>query len=237
MNGRIGVPAGGFPEPFRTRVLRGEKPSVPDGKRPGETIPAPDFEAEAKKLTERTGVPFIEDFDQIEDSETQNYFHYNDLISQALYPDVHRAFQSHLSKYSDTSMIPTPFFFAGMTVGEQVDYKNVAGRDRYIKLSAIGHVQEDGHRRVFFEVNGLQNSFDILDRTDAGVSLADKREKADPSNDGHIACSMKGLVVDVLKAEGDLVEEGEPIAVLSAMKMESVISAPKSGRITKCLVL
>lgn len=48
---------------------------------------------------------------------------------------------------------------------------------------------------------------------------------------------MKGLVVDVLKAEGDLVEEGEPIAVLSAMKMESVISAPKSGRLTKCLVL
>ena len=63
MNGRIGVPAGGFPEPFRTRVLRGEKPSVPDGKRPGETITELDFEAEAKKLTERTGVPFIENFD------------------------------------------------------------------------------------------------------------------------------------------------------------------------------
>lgn len=59
MNGRIGVPAGGFPEPFRTRVLRGQPPSVPDGKRPGETIAAVDFEAEAQLLTERTGVPFI----------------------------------------------------------------------------------------------------------------------------------------------------------------------------------
>merc|ERR1712086_208886 len=133
-------------------------------------------------------------------------------------------------------MIPTPFFFSGMKAGEQLNYKNVAGRDRYIKLSAIGHVQENGNRRVFFEVNGLQNSFDILDRTDAGATLADKREKADQTNEGHIACSMKGLIVDVLKNEGDLVEEGEPVAVLSAMKMETVISAPKSGRLSTVLV-
>lgn len=66
--------------------------------------------------------------------------------------------------------------------------------------------------------------------------MADKREKADLTNEGHIACSMKGLVVDVLKSTGDMVEEGEPIAVLSAMKMETVISAPKSGRISSVLV-
>jgi len=47
---------------------------------------------------------------------------------------------------------------------------------------------------------------------------------------------MKGLVVDVLKANGDLVSEGEPIAVLSAMKMETVISATKSGRISSLFV-
>lgn len=44
MNGRIGVPAGGFPEPFRTRVLKGRDPSVPDGSRPGLSIPEVDFE-------------------------------------------------------------------------------------------------------------------------------------------------------------------------------------------------
>lgn len=46
---------------------------------------------------------------------------------------------------------------------------------------------------------------------------------------------MKGLIVDVLKNEGDMIEEGEPIAVLSAMKMESVVSATVSGKITKIL--
>lgn len=117
-----------------------------------------------------------------------------------------------------------------------MSYTNEAGRERFIKLSAIGQPDENGMRRVFFDVNGLQNSFDILDRTGSVETSATKRDKADPENDGHIGCSMKGLVVDVLKANGDLVAEGEPIAVLSAMKMESVISAPKSGRISSLLV-
>jgi len=46
MNGRIGVPSGGFPEPFRTRVLKGKDPEVPDGKRPGEMLPSLDFKKE-----------------------------------------------------------------------------------------------------------------------------------------------------------------------------------------------
>ena len=99
-----------------------------------------DFDAEAKILSERTGLPIIKNFDEIDDPETQNYFHFNYMISQALYPDVHREFVNHLQKYSDTSMIPTPYFFAGLKPGEQLNYKNVSGRDRYIKLSAIGHV-------------------------------------------------------------------------------------------------
>lgn len=102
-------------------------------------------------------------------------------------------------------------------------------------MVAIGHVNEEGKRRVFFEVNGLSNAFDVEDRTGA-ASVANKREQADPDNAGHLGAAMKGLVVDVLKSQGDLVAEGDPIAVLSAMKMETVMSAPKSGRISLCLV-
>ena len=46
MNGRIGIPSGGFPEPFRTRVLKGKTPEVPEGKRPGEMLPPLDFKKE-----------------------------------------------------------------------------------------------------------------------------------------------------------------------------------------------
>lgn len=70
MNGRIGVPAGGFPEPFRTRVLKGKNPSVPDGSIPGLTIPEVNFEEAAKLMTERTGIAFVEDLDVIECTES-----------------------------------------------------------------------------------------------------------------------------------------------------------------------
>jgi pyruvate carboxylase len=125
-----------------------------------------------------------------------------------------------------------------MKVGEEMNLTHMGGREVNIKLVAIGHMDDNGYRRVFFEVNGTQNSFDVEDRTEeqtGGGSQRIKREKADPSNAGHIGCSMKGLIVDVLKNEGDMIEEGEPIAVLSAMKMETVVSAPVSGRLTKVI--
>lgn len=38
MNGKLGVPAGGFPEEFRKRVLKGNAPAVADGTRPGKNL-------------------------------------------------------------------------------------------------------------------------------------------------------------------------------------------------------
>jgi pyruvate carboxylase len=166
------------------------------------------------------------------------YICYNDLLSNAMYPEVHRDFMSHLAKYSDTSIIPTPQFFSKMIVGESITFTHMNSREVTVKLVAIGHMDDDGNRRVFFEVNGLQNSFDVLDRTPDQAGASNKkvsREKADPENQGHVPCSMKGLIVDVLKNEGDTVTEGEPIAIVSAMKMESVVSAQKSGKIAKIL--
>ena len=40
---------------------------------------------------------------------------------------------------------------------------------------------------------------------------------------------MPGLVVDVLVAEGQLVEAGDGVAILEAMKMENEIRAPRGG--------
>jgi pyruvate carboxylase len=47
---------------------------------------------------------------------------------------------------------------------------------------------------------------------------------------------MKGLVVDITRREGASVEKGDPIAVLSAMKMETIVSAPFSGTISRIAV-
>jgi pyruvate carboxylase len=189
-------------------------------------------------MRDRLGKPYVPYKDVLERTDNTEYFCYNDLVSHAMYPDVHRDFMTHIGKYSDTSIIPTPQFFSKMSVGETVNLTHMGTRNVTVKLVAIGHQDEDGNRRVFFEVNGAQNSFDVQDRTEemeGGKSKRVQNEKADPANEGHIGCSMKGLIVDVLKSEGDIIEEGEPIAVLSAMKMESVVSAPIAGRLTKVI--
>ena len=47
---------------------------------------------------------------------------------------------------------------------------------------------------------------------------------------------MAGVVIEVRTKPGYEVKKGDPIAVLSAMKMEMVISSPVSGKVGDVLV-
>ncbi|XP_077239670.1 methylcrotonyl-CoA carboxylase alpha chain [Tasmannia lanceolata] len=46
---------------------------------------------------------------------------------------------------------------------------------------------------------------------------------------GSVVAPMAGLVVKVLVKDGSMVEEGQPVLVLEAMKMEHVVKAPRPG--------
>jgi biotin carboxyl carrier protein len=48
-----------------------------------------------------------------------------------------------------------------------------------------------------------------------------------------VKITMPGRVIQVFKTAGDEVQEGQPVLVLEAMKMQNEIKAPHSGRITK----
>ncbi|GLQ34453.1 acetyl/propionyl-CoA carboxylase subunit alpha [Amylibacter marinus] len=58
-------------------------------------------------------------------------------------------------------------------------------------------------------------------------------EKLPPDTSKLLLCPMPGLVVSLLVAEGDHVEEGQSLAIIEAMKMENVLKAEKNGTVTK----
>jgi propionyl-CoA carboxylase alpha chain len=59
--------------------------------------------------------------------------------------------------------------------------------------------------------------------------------KAPRENGKTLLCPMPGLVAALHVAEGDLVEEGQPLLVIEAMKMENLLRSDRRGRIGKLM--
>jgi propionyl-CoA carboxylase alpha chain len=60
--------------------------------------------------------------------------------------------------------------------------------------------------------------------------------KAAPDLSKFLLCPMPGQIVRVDVAEGDVVEAGQPLAIVEAMKMENVLKAERRARVTKVRV-
>ena len=61
-------------------------------------------------------------------------------------------------------------------------------------------------------------------------------QKLPPDLSRFLLCPMPGQVVRIDVAEGDIVEDGQPLAIVEAMKMENVLRAEKRTRVAKILV-
>jgi len=213
--GDLGVPPGGFPEPLRTRVLAGRTEAI-EG-RPGASLEPFDFDESAAILRERWGERLISDVD---------------VLSHALYPKVFDEWRQFMEVYGDVGDLPTHLFLKPMKEGEEVTLNLEIGRDVIVKMVSLPPPDSDGIRKVILELNGERWFVPITDNNvDSDVA---RREKA--QGPGQIGSPMPGVVVDVKVKKGDIVKEGDQIAVLSAMKMETVIPATKAGEITRLLV-
>jgi pyruvate carboxylase len=212
--GELGQPPGGFPKALQRKVLGKEKPITV---RPGSVMPAVDLDAARASLKERIGRDVSS----------------TDLASWLMYPDVFQDFAEQQRRYGDVSVLPTHVFFYGMEAGDEVVVRLANGRQSIIRYLTTSEPDEDGMRRVFFEVNG--QPLTILVR-DEGVTGAERRfEKADPGNPGHVPAPMPGLVVSVEVTVGQHVQRGDCLLVLEAMKMQTAITADRDGTVKRIL--
>ncbi|TIC54286.1 pyruvate carboxylase [Wallemia mellicola] len=213
--GYLGQPVGGFPEPLRTKIIR-DKPRI-DG-RPGIGMTPVDLKQVKKDLVQRFGK-------HITDADVSSY---------CLYPKVFEEYQNFVEKHGDLSAVPTRVFLAPPQIGEEVNVTIDQGKTLLIKLLAVGALdQQKGVRDVFFELNGEVRAVSILDNSAAVDHV--QREKA-TREPGSVGAPMGGVIIELRVHEGQEVKEGDPLAVISAMKMENSISAPASGKIARVVV-
>lgn len=84
---------------------------------------------------------------------------------------------------------------------------------------------------------GLDLAVEIRGRTylyrprDPRAPKLTRKSVADQAR-GELHAPMPGLVVDIMVAEGDTVDAGQPVVVVEAMKMQNALTAPLSGRVS-----
>ena len=57
--------------------------------------------------------------------------------------------------------------------------------------------------------------------------------KADPAHPGQVGAPIPGAITSISVDVGDTVAKGDRLMVLEAMKMQSTIYAPVSGKVTR----
>lgn len=210
--GMMGQPLGGFNKELQKIVLKGEEPITC---RPGELLPP-------------------EDFDKIK-NEIRKKFKFEptdkDALSSALYPDVYDGFIKFKQEYGDLSNMGSDIFFHGLYEGETCEIEISEGNTYIVQLMEIGKIDKQGNRTLIFEINGNRREIKIKDKagSEKYEQYAEEVIMADPSNPREIGASIPGTVLKILVKEGETVKEGQSLAVIEAMKMETNIVASVDG--------
>ena len=213
--GEMGQPVGGFPQALQAKALNGKAPLQG---RPGEALEPIDLEQSRETLaTQFKGE--VSDFD---------------LASYLMYPNVFMDYAEMERKYGDVSILPTHIFFYGLQSGEETVLSFEDNRQAIVHYLATSEPDDEGMRRVFFELNGQPQT--VIVRDNSLSHEIHQNEKADPANPGHLAAPMPGLVVAVEVSTGERVRQGDTVVVLEAMKMQSAIPAEKRGIIKRVVV-
>ncbi len=214
-SGVLGVPPGGWPKKLQKIILRG---AAPLRGLPSDNLPAANLDQEQQALEKKVGHAIRRD----------------DLLSYLLYPDVFLKYDEFHQTYSDVSVLPTAAFFYGLKSGEEITIEIEPGKTLIVKFLTSSDAHPDGTRTLFFELNGQPREVNVRDGALHVVERA--HPKADSADAGQVPAPTAGVISGIAVQANHAVERGAKLLTLEAMKMQSNIYAPISGRVTKLLV-
>lgn len=87
-----------------------------------------------------------------------------------------------------------------------------------------------GKRKFYISIDGMPEevTFQALNEYINEGGLGGRKKATEP---GHVTAPLPGNVVEVLVKEGDIVEAGQALLVMEAMKMETELMANISGTV------
>jgi pyruvate carboxylase len=192
MAGELGELPGGWPEPFRTKVLRGR--------------------------TVKVGISDIGDEDRV--SLTASAEERRRTLNRLLFPGPTASFEQSRETYGDLSIIDTTDYLYGLQQGVEHVVHISKGVSLYLGLEAIGDADPKGMRTVMATMNGQLRPVFVRDTSITVTTKS--AEKADSANAGHVAAPFSGVVTlavqeGVTVASGDVVATIEAMKMEAAI--------------------
>jgi pyruvate carboxylase len=192
LSGDLGTPPGGWPEPFRTKLLAGRQ-------RLTEVTPLTDQQKQALMIPGRAR---------------------QEMLNELLFPGPSKDFSEARATYGDLSVLDTKDYLYGLTVGDETTIEVEPGVTLYVELEAISDIDERGMRTVLATLNGQTRPISVPDRS-VTVDIP-TAEKADPGRPDHVAAPFAGVVTvkvnagDAVEA-GDVVATIEAMKMEAAI--------------------
>ncbi len=168
LRGDLGTPAGGWPEPFRSKALSGR--------------------AEPKPVT-----PLAPEEEKALGGSSDER---RRMLNRLLFPGPAKEFEQHRETYGDTTELSANQFFYGLRHGDEHRVRLDKGVELLIGLEAISDADEKGYRTVMCILNGQLRPVSVRDRSVAAEIPA--AEKADRNHPGHVAAPFAGMVTLVV---------------------------------------
>ncbi|MDQ0260082.1 pyruvate carboxylase [Sinomonas atrocyanea] len=154
-------------------------------------------------------------------------------LNRLLFPGPTKDYLANREAYGNLSVLDTRDYLYGLQRGHEHTIELEKGVRLIAQLEAVSEPDEKGMRTVIATLNGQSRPVVVRDRS--VQSNVKQAEKADATNPGHIAAPFAGAVTVTAK-EGDLVQAGDSVATIEAMKMEAAITSPVAGKVARVVV-